>query len=121
MVAFALVAVVWTGCAHRPVERPASIVIACGDGNFYVTALHWKRWNATDAVGTGTGHQDDCRPDCAAGHFHAFPLTIRLSRVVQCVSGRREFSRIAWDGVRLREIPKAGSETLHCSFLKLRP
>jgi hypothetical protein len=121
VVALALVAVVWTGCAHRPVERPASITIACGDGNFYVTALHWKRWAATDAVATGTGHQNDCKPYCAAGHFHTFPLTVRLSRVVQCVPRRREFLRIAWDGVRLTGIPKAGSERLPCSFLKLRP
>lgn len=44
-------------------------------------------------------------------HFDASKLTIRLSRVVECVRGRREFSRIAWKG---------GTETLPCSFLKQR-
>jgi hypothetical protein len=105
-----------------PADRtPASIVMACGDGNFYVTALHSKRWTATDAIAAGTGHQNDCKPYCAAGHLHKFPLTIRLSRVVQCVPGRCELSRIAWDGGRLTGIPEAGSETLPYSFLKLRP
>jgi hypothetical protein len=112
MVALAVAAVVWTGCAHTPRVRPASIVIACGDGNFYADHLVWKRWSATGAVAAGIGHRNDCKPYCAAGHFHAFPLTIRLSRVVACVRGRREFSRVAWNG---------GSETLPCSFLRLKP
>jgi hypothetical protein len=121
MIAFVAAAVVWTGCAHRPQIRPSAIVFACGDGNFYATGLHWKRWNGTDAVATGTGHQNDCTPNCAAGRFHTFPLTVRLSRVVACVRGRREFSRAAWDSVRLAGIPHAGAETLPCSFLKLKP
>jgi hypothetical protein len=92
--------------------RPASIVIACADANLYATRLHWRRWTATDAVATGTGHRNDCTPNCAAGHFHTFPITIRLSRVVMCVPGRREFAHITWNG---------SSETLPCTFLKLKP
>jgi hypothetical protein len=112
VVALALVAVVWTGCTHKPSVRPAQVVVACGDANFYVDRLHWSRWTSTDAIASGVGHRNDCKPNCAAGRFHASPLVIRLSRVVECVPGRREFSRITWKG---------GSETLPCSFLKLRP
>ena len=115
MVALAVAAVVWTGCAHRPTVRPASIVIACADANFYVDHLHWTAWGSTSAVAKGTAHQNDCKPNCAAGHFHAFPLTVRLSRVVTCVKGRREFARIAWAG------RTKGDETLPCVFLKLKP
>jgi hypothetical protein len=111
LASLAATAVVWTGCAHRPSVRPAEIVVACADANFYVERLRWRRWTATDAVATGVAHRNDCKPYCAAGHFHSFSLTIRLSRVVECVSGRREFSRITWKG---------GSETFPCSFLKLR-
>jgi len=113
-------AVVWTGCAHKPVARPREIVFACADGNFYATGLHWQRWTATTAVATGTGHQNDCTPNCSAGHFHTFPLTVRLSRVVVCIPGRHEFSHVAWDGVRLNGVPRGGSE-IPCSFLKLKP
>jgi hypothetical protein len=112
VVALALVAVVWTGCTHKASVRPAEIVVACADANFYIDRLHWTRWTSTEAVALGVAHRNDCKPYCAAGRFRASPSTIRLSRVVECVSGRREFSRITWKG---------GSETLPCSFLKRRP
>jgi hypothetical protein len=113
----------FTGCAHRPVTRPPAIVIACGDGNFYATALRWTRWTSTDATATGLGHQNDCTPYCAAGHFHAFPIAIRLSAPVTCVRGRREFARISWrwTGAKLAGVPRSGLETLPCSFLRLKP
>jgi hypothetical protein len=114
VVALALAAVVWTGCAHKPQVRPASIVIACADANFYVDHLRWKSWGKTIAVALGRGHQNDCTPNCAAGHFHAFPMNVRLSHVVSCVKGRHEFARIAWTVKG-----KTDSETLACSFLKL--
>lgn len=119
----AAVATVFTGCAHHPVVRPASIVFACGDGNFYATSLHWSSWGATSAAAAGVGHQNDCKPDCAAGHFHAYPLDVRLSRPVRCVHGRTEFSRWAWTftGPRPAQVPRTGSEVLPCTFLRLKP
>ena len=109
LASLAATAVVSTGCTHKPSVRPAEIVVACADANFYVNRM---RWTATEAVASGVGRLNDCKPNCAAGHFHSAPLTIRLSRVVQSVPGRRQFSRVTWKG---------GSETLPCSFLKLRP
>jgi len=115
VVALAVAAVFWTGCAHKPVMRPASIVFACADANFYADHLHWTAWTASGATARGTGHQNDCTPNCAAGRFHSFPITVRLSHVVSCVKSRREFARVAWTG------PTPGSETLPCSFLELKP
>jgi hypothetical protein len=114
---------VFTGCAHHPVVRPASVVFACGDGNFYATSLHWVTWGATAATAKGVGHQNDCKPYCAAGHFHTYSLSVRLSRPVQCVHGRTEFSRIAWTftGRHPARVPATGSEVLPCSFLRLKP
>ncbi len=111
----AAAAVTWSGCEHKPRVRPASIVVACADANFYVDHIRWSSWRATGATGRGTAHLNDCTPNCAAGHFHAFPITVRLSKVVQCVKGRREFSRIAWAG------KQSGNETLPCVFLRLKP
>jgi hypothetical protein len=115
MVALAVAAVFWTGCAHKPLMRPPSIVFACADANFYADHLHWTSWSASGATATGTGHRNDCKPYCAAGHFHTFLITVRLSHVVTCVKGRSEFARVAWTG------PPSGSETLPCSFLRLKP
>jgi hypothetical protein len=114
---------VLTGCEHRPQVRPAGIVLACGDGNFYVTRLTWTRWSPREAVARGVGYENDCRPNCAAGHFHTYLVELRLSRVVGCVAHRLEFSTIAWRFVAAKpaHVPRAGSETLPCRFLRLHP
>ncbi len=46
--------------------RPRSIVLACGDGNFYLTGIAWSRWGMREALGVGVGHQNNCLPDCAS-------------------------------------------------------
>ncbi len=123
MLALLAAVTVLTGCAHQPQVRPSEVVFACADANFYATGLHWTRWRSGEASATGVGHQNDCTPNCAAGHFHTYPLTVRLSRPVTCVKGRREFSRIAWTFTRARpaHVPRASAETLPCSFLRLKP
>ena len=107
----------WVGCTGKAAIRPHSIVLACADGNFYVDHLRWKSWTATGARATGTGHQNDCKPYCAAGHFHAYTISIRLSRVVPC-HRRRDFTRITWRWTeptpKLKGVPRHGSETLPC-------
>jgi hypothetical protein len=111
----AVTAVVWTGCAHKPEVRPTSIVVACADANVYVDHIRWRTWGTRSATGTGMAHVNDCKPYCAAGHFHAFRETVRLSRPVTCTMGRREFARLEWTG------RQRGNETLPCSFLRLKP
>ena len=111
----AAAAVKWSGCEHVARVRPPSLVVACADANFTIDHITWSAWRARAATGRGTAHVNDCTPNCAAGHFHAFPITVRLSRVVQCIKGRREFARIAWSGTQ------SGNETLPCSFLRLGP
>ena len=122
VLALFLVTTVLTSCAHHAQVRPAEVVFACADANFYATGISWTHWGTADAEGTGVGHQNDCTPYCAAGHFHTYKLSIRLSRPVVCVKGRREFSRIAWrfTAAKPAHVPRADSETLPCSFLKLK-
>ena len=121
--ALAAPAPVITGCAHQPQVRPHEITIACADANFYVDHLAWTRWDARGAVATGIAHENDCTPYCAAGHFHSYRTTLTLSRVVSCVKGRREFARIAWRfaAAKPEHYSRAGSQTLTCRFLRLRP
>jgi hypothetical protein len=114
---------VLTGCGHHAQVRPHEVVFACADANFYATGIAWSHWGNADAEGVGIGHQNDCKPYCAAGHFHTYRLSVRLSRPVTCVKGRREFSRIAWrfTGTKPAGVPPTANETLPCSFLKLKP
>jgi hypothetical protein len=87
----------FAGCLkNKPQIRPRSIVVACGDGNFFITSIAWASWTSTTAVGAGTGHQNDCAPDCARGHFHLYRVSLRLYRPALCQNKWREFTRFAW-------------------------
>jgi hypothetical protein len=123
MLALLLAATVFTGCGHQAHTRPAEVVFACADANFYATRISWTYWGTAEADGIGVGYMNDCKPYCAAGHFHTYRLSVRLSRPVVCVNGRREFSRIAWrfTGTKPAHVARADGETLPCSFLKLKP
>ena len=111
----------WAGCrgftVHSPVllHRPRSIMIACGDGNFWVGALHWQTWTASGAKATGSAHANDCDPYCAAGHFHTYPVAVALSGVKTC-GGRSEFTKLEY---RFSEAkpkgPRSGSYPFRCA------
>jgi hypothetical protein len=75
--------------------RPASIVIACGDGNFYFSKLSWTSWTATQAAGRGLANLNDCTPTCAAGRFHTYRTTVTLTRPRRC-HGKPQFGSIRW-------------------------
>ncbi|MEU3858712.1 hypothetical protein AB0F03_15280 [Streptomyces sp. NPDC028722] len=62
---------------HRTV-RPADFILACGDGNSRLTGLHWTRWSGRAATAAGVNLLNDCKPYCAAGTFHRYPVLVRL-------------------------------------------
>jgi hypothetical protein len=95
--------------------RPRSMVLACADANFYATRIHWTSWQPRTAAGSGTAHVNDCTPYCAAGHFHVYPLTLRLDRPQRC-RGRLEFTRVAWSYPGRKPAgPRRGSQTFRCA------
>ncbi|MEV6483893.1 hypothetical protein [Streptomyces sp. NPDC051576] len=65
-------------CLWHPEVRPADFVLACGDGNSRLTSLHWTNWSADSATATGFNVVNDCKPYCAAGKFHSYPVVVRL-------------------------------------------
>jgi len=86
------------GCVPgaMPTVRPKEIIVACGDANFYFTNLRWSAWNAIRAVAAGVAHLNDCKPYCAAGHFHTYRIAVTLTRPQSCKNGNREFTRMTW-------------------------
>jgi hypothetical protein len=52
------------------------------DGTHFITRLAWSRWLPSAARATGRYYIDDCEPDCAAGTFHEYTVTMLLSHVV---------------------------------------
>ena len=63
-----------------PSYRPRSIIIACGDGNFGLTALRWRGWNDAVATARGEAYANDCLPSCAGGRLHRYPVRLRAYR-----------------------------------------
>lgn len=65
-------------CFWHPQIRPSDFMLACGDGNSRLASLDWSRWGADEARAKGVNWVNDCKPYCAAGRFHAYPVTVRL-------------------------------------------
>ena len=69
--------------------KPASIQIA-GDASFYYSgrkeshnragALKWTSWTATGGRSSGFNWVNNCKPDCASGKFHQYPVKLRVWR-----------------------------------------
>jgi hypothetical protein len=72
-----------TTCVGSTVIRPAYYLLACGDGNAWWQKVRWVSWGASIAVGHGQIVINDCIPYCFEGHFHAYPLTVRVSHLRQ--------------------------------------
>ena len=71
-------------CLGKPRVKPASVLLACADGNFSVTKLAWTGWGQAFAAGRGTGSVNDCKPNCAAGHFHSYPVILLATGRQNC-------------------------------------
>lgn len=71
----------WPGCpGTAPVIRPASYILACGDGNARFQNLTWSSWGPREAEGTGQYLYSDCVPDCALGTTHYKTVSVWLGR-----------------------------------------
>jgi hypothetical protein len=65
-------------CGMKIQTRPGSYVLACADGNAYVSGLSWTAWGSSSALASGTYAFNDCTPSCVAGHGHTFPALVVL-------------------------------------------
>ena len=69
-------------CLGKPTVRPTAIVLACADANFGVKKLAWIGWGGARAAATGVAYANDCKPYCAAGHFHSQTVELTLDQPV---------------------------------------
>jgi hypothetical protein len=70
--------IVVLNCLGKAEVRPSSFILACADGNDYLTGLSWTSWTPRLASGYGTQVVNDCLPYCAVGHFHSYPALVVL-------------------------------------------
>jgi hypothetical protein len=97
------------------VAHPASIILACADGNYELAGLHWRGWGTATATATGKARANDCDPYCAAGHFHSYPVKVRATSLRKCGSARTyEKLTITYSGARPKGIAKRDVRQLGC-------
>jgi hypothetical protein len=71
--------------AGTPLHEPACQA-GCplsGDATAILEHMTWTTWTATDAVGTGMEHLEDCTPDCAGGGQYLVPVIVTFSHPVK--------------------------------------
>ena len=78
----------------KPTARPRSLVLACADASVVLDHLRWKYWGQQVATAVGTSTENDCKPTCAAGHDHDYPIVATLWRVKSKTPGGSQFTRV---------------------------
>jgi hypothetical protein len=74
--------------------KPGTISLACADNGIGLTHLHWTSWTPQLASAYGTTWENDCKPSCAEGHVHYYPVVAVLwgSATVQGHPGERRYT-----------------------------
>jgi hypothetical protein len=63
-------------CNSGPEVKPSGYIETCADDGIGLEHLHWTSWTSALASGYGTMYENDCTPNCAAGHFHYFSALV---------------------------------------------
>ncbi|MEV0120534.1 protein kinase [Streptomyces sp. NPDC050703] len=66
-------------CGGQALDRPASLLVACGDGGAGLDSLTWSGWGTPTARATGRGWERVCTPSCAEGRAARYPVTVTVS------------------------------------------
>lgn len=107
--------VAWISDCGSLRSKPASLTLACGDGNYSLEGLSWKGWGKAAATAIGSARANDCTPNCAAGHFHSYKVTATADRLSTCGKARY-YARITitYPGARPAGLAKRDVHTLTC-------
>jgi hypothetical protein len=107
--------VAWINTCGPLVSRPSSLILACADANYSLEHIAWRGWGRATATATATARANDCKPYCAAGHFHSYPVTVTVDKLARCglapTYGRLT---IVYAGARPQGIAKRDVHVLGC-------
>jgi hypothetical protein len=105
----------WVNDCGPLASAPRTLVLACADGNYELASLTWRGWGSAHATATGVARANDCTPNCAAGHFHSYPVTATVDRLTRC-GAARYYARltIVYGGTRPQGIGRSDVHTLGC-------
>jgi hypothetical protein len=104
------------GNCDKSQVKPKSIILACADVNEYVNKITWKAFGGTTATGTGTFVENTCTPNCAAGKFKDYPVTLTLSNPKPCFDRKDDYRLISltFSGARPPSSPAKTQQQLFC-------
>jgi hypothetical protein len=99
-----------TNC-FKASERPRLLTLTCGDANAALSDLRWSSFGGTSAKATGTFEMNNCTPNCAAGKFLKYPVSVQASGPRTCKAGLRVYNKLTLhftrhapaDSVRLKQ------------------
>jgi hypothetical protein len=108
-------ATAWLWNCGPLVSAPSSVILACADANYELASLRWRGWGRATATATGKARANDCNPNCAAGHFHSYRVTVTATALKACGKARY-YARltISYAGARPAGIAKRDVHTLGC-------
>lgn len=105
----------WIDDCGPIVSEPASLVLACADANYSLERIVWHGWGGPAASGTATARANDCKPYCAAGHFHSYRATLTADKLVRCgLAPSYGRLTIVYAGARPQGIAKRDVHALGC-------
>ena len=83
-------------CLGQAQVKPGTIALACADNGAGLTHLRWASWTPELASAYGTEWENDCKPSCAQGHIHNYPVVVMLwgSGTVQGHPGERRYTNV---------------------------
>jgi hypothetical protein len=83
-------------CTAKGETEPSSDIITCADAGMLLTALHWTTWSSRFASAYGTFSENDCKPNCASGHFRAYSVLVTAwgSKSVTGHSSERAYAEL---------------------------
>ncbi|HEY4411796.1 MAG TPA: hypothetical protein VGN06_02250 [Gaiellaceae bacterium] len=107
--------VAWINTCGPLVSKPTSITLSCADGNYGLDHLDWRGWGRAAATAAGFAFANDCKPYCAAGHFHTYPVTVTADRLAKC-GLTPTYGRviITYPAARPQAIPRHDVRVLGC-------
>ncbi|MEO9170920.1 MAG: hypothetical protein ABI282_09720 [Candidatus Baltobacteraceae bacterium] len=83
-------------CSGNPVVKPLEVVLTCADGGFTASKLRWTGWGSAFAAGVGIASVNDCKPYCAAGHFHTFTIVLLADGTQTCPNHETAYARVTY-------------------------
>lgn len=82
-------------CDGKGQVKPKEIILACGDGNTFVSNIKWIKWNNNTASGTGTLSWNTCLPQtCAGGIVQKYKAKIILGGLASAPGETDVFSEM---------------------------